>query len=166
MSSFLLLLSVLMALTAVFSIPFACTKHNIQFDVIPLQDARKFNKMKPGMQRDYLINKYLDGYDQKRMKAQGWTIAFKGFNSNMTCMNDFAYREGKTYTCEGEPVLCANGFHACLLPKDVSSYYFDGGNKYHIVFLKDVRHRLNGDSKVCAKTIKIGPRIDHRYITE
>ena len=86
-------------------------------------------------------------------------------------MNDFKYHEGKTYTCEGIPVLCANGFHACLLPKDVAHYYDGIDKKYHIVFLKgaagyDQHWPGSWDSKICAKTIKIGPRIDYRYIIE
>jgi hypothetical protein len=167
MISILPVIIVLVIVSAIYSIPFICENHNIPADIIPLRDAHKFNNMKPLQQRDYLIKKYLAGYDQKRLKAQGWKIAFKGFKSDMTCL-DFKYREGDVYTYDGEPIPCRCGFHACLYPKDVATYYASAGNKYHIVFLKDVAkyHRSWWDSKVCAKTIKIGPRIDHRYITK
>ena len=58
-------------------------------------------------------------------------IAYKGFDAGLKC-RDFQYEIGKTYKHEGEIVCCpdaddiergAGGFHACLSPFDVWSYY-------------------------------------------
>ena len=48
-------------------------------------------------------------------------IAYKGMNSDMTCMN-FQYEIGKSYKTD-KAELCKCGFHACLNPKDVLDYY-------------------------------------------
>ena len=48
-------------------------------------------------------------------------IAYKGMNSDMTCM-DFKYEVGKTYKTD-KAELCEYGFHACLNPRDVLDYY-------------------------------------------
>ena len=171
MTSILSVIIVLVFILAIYSIPFVCGSYDLPTEIMPLRDVHIFNNMKPSQQREYLIKKYLVGYDQKRIKSNGWTIAFKGFKSDMTCL-DFKYREGDVYTYDGEPIPCRCGFHACLHPKDVATYYSSVGDKYHIVFLKKVVKCGKNpwqswwDSKVCAKTIKIGPRIDHRYIKQ
>ena len=82
--------------------------------------------------------------------------AYKGFNPDMTCRG-FQYEEGKTYETD-EATLCKKGFHACLAPLDVFSYYSpcdDNGNlnKFHEVELGEVDERRDNDTKVCAKKI-------------
>ena len=77
----------------------------------------------------------------------------------MTCRG-FQYEEGKTYETD-EAALCKKGFHACLAPLDVFSYYSpcdDNGNlnKFHEVELEEVDESRDKDTKVCAKKIKIG----------
>ena len=85
--------------------------------------------------------------------------AYKGFDKNMQCRG-FQYREGETYH-EETAELCKSGFHACEMPLDVLGYYAPGdGSIYREVDLEDVsKDRQAEDTKVCAKTIKIGAEI-------
>ena len=88
---------------------------------------------------------------------------FKGFNPDMTCRG-FQYEEGKTYETD-EATLCEKGFHACLAPLDVFSYYTpcdkNGNlNKFHEVELEEVDEKRDNDTKVCAKKIKIGAELN------
>ena len=81
----------------------------------------------------------------------------------MTCRG-FQYEEGKTYETD-EAALCEKGFHACLAPLDVFSYYSpcdDNGNlnKFHEVELEEVDERRDKDTKVCAKKITIGAELN------
>ena len=86
--------------------------------------------------------------------------AYKGFDKNMQCRG-FQFEEGKTYH-EDEAKLCKSGFHACENPLDVFGYYSPGKNSiYREVELEDVSEERNSDdTKVCAKTIKIGAKLD------
>ena len=163
MTPFILtLIALLVIVTALLLLSFFDVVHfNIQW---PWYEMQMFRKMDAKEQRAHLIKKYLGG----KIPA-GWIVAFKGFHEGMECMNNFKYKEGKTYSCSYDPVLCIRGFHACLAPRDVYAYYYRQDDVYHIVFLKGVTNQGwqgSRDSKVCAKTIKIGPRIDSRYITE
>ena len=85
--------------------------------------------------------------------------AYKGFDKNMKCRG-FQYQEGETYH-EETADLCRSGFHACEMPLDVLGYYAPGdGSIYREVELDEVsRLRSPDDTKVCAKTIKIGAEI-------
>nr|DAI67760.1 MAG TPA: hypothetical protein [Caudoviricetes sp.] len=85
-------------------------------------------------------------------------IAYKGFDKDMKCRG-FQYEEGKTYHTPGA-VLCKEGAHACTMPLDVLGYYPPGdGSIYRMVELDEVCDEKSDDSKVCAKTIKIGAEI-------
>ena len=86
-------------------------------------------------------------------------IAYKGFDKDMKCRG-FQFEEGKTYQ-EETAKLCESGFHACTMPLDVIGYYHPGdGSIYREVELCDLSDERNsGDSKVCAKTIKVGAEI-------
>ena len=85
--------------------------------------------------------------------------AYKGFNENMTCRG-FQYEEGKTYH-EKYAILCEKGFHACENPLDTFNYYTPANSVYHEVDLDEVAERHSaGDTKLCAKTIRIGARLD------
>ena len=84
---------------------------------------------------------------------------YKGFNKDMTCRG-FQFEEGKTYE-EPEAKLCEKGFHACENPLDCFNYYNPGTSVYHEVELEDVKNEKSGDdSKVCAKKITVGAKID------
>ena len=85
-------------------------------------------------------------------------IAYKGFDKNMKCRG-FQYEEGKTYHMPGA-VLCKERAHACTMPLDVLGYYPPGdGSIYRMVELDEVCDEKSNDSKICAKTIKIGAEI-------
>ena len=85
--------------------------------------------------------------------------AYKGFNRDMTCRG-FQFEEGKEYH-EDKAVLCESGFHACENPLDTFNYYFPGDSVFHEVELDEVSDkRNNDDTKVCAKTIRVGARLD------
>ena len=85
-------------------------------------------------------------------------IAYKGFDKDMKCRG-FQYEEGKTYHMP-RAVLCEEGAHACTMPLDVLGYYPPGdGSIYRMVELDEVCDKKSDDSKICAKTIKIGAEI-------
>ena len=84
--------------------------------------------------------------------------AYKGFNADMTCRG-FQYKEGETYH-EDLAELCHKGFHACEYPLDVLAYYPPNSSVYHEVELEEVSDEREDDSKVCAKTIRVGARMD------
>ena len=86
--------------------------------------------------------------------------AYKGFDKNMQC-HGFQFEEGKTYH-EDEAELYKRGFRAYENPLDVFGYYAPGKNSiYREVELEDVSEERNSDdTKVCAKTIKIGAKLD------
>ena len=88
-------------------------------------------------------------------------VAYKGFNSDLTCRG-FQYAEGKAYAQDEDARLCSTGFHACLDPLDVLTYYHHAdGAVYHQVELgADAKRDESSDSKVASKTIKIGAKID------
>ena len=104
--------------------------------------------------------------DNKTYETQevvdGKCKAYKAFNADLAC-RDFQYEEGKTYEIEDAPILCEQGFHACLNIKDVFSYYYGELGKdvvVHEVELEGVTDEINvEDSKVVAKKITIGKRI-------
>ena len=98
---------------------------------------------------------------KERKDEQGRIIAYKGFNSDMTCRY-FQYKEGETYKIEGEPILCEHGFHACLNPLDCFRYYYGQIGKdivFHEVYLEGVSDEKSYDSKVVARKITIGREI-------
>ena len=71
----------------------------------------------------------------------------------------FQFREGETYH-EDEAKLCKAGFHACKAPLDVFKYYAPANSVYHEVELENVSCEREDDSKVCAKTVKVGAEIN------
>ena len=84
--------------------------------------------------------------------------AYKGFNADMTCRG-FQYKEDEAYH-EDIAELCHKGFHACEYPLDVLAYYPPNSSVYHEVELEEVSDERADDSKVCAKTIRVGARMD------
>ena len=84
--------------------------------------------------------------------------AYKGFNKDMTCRG-FQFEEGKTYETD-KAELCQSGFHACENPLDCFGYYAPGSSVYHEVELDGVSDQREEDTKVCAKKITIGAKLD------
>ena len=84
-------------------------------------------------------------------------VYYKGFNKDMTCRG-FQFKEGETYE-EKEAKLCESGFHACEAPLDTFNYYDPSNSLFHKVELDGVSSERGDDSKVCAKSIKIGARL-------
>ena len=63
-------------------------------------------------------------------------IAYKGFDKELSC-RDVRFKVGETYHIDGPIELCERGFHACLFPLDVFSYYPPtDGARYCIVKIK------------------------------
>ena len=84
---------------------------------------------------------------------------YKGFNKDMTCRG-FQFEESKTYE-EPEAKLCEKGFHACENPLDCWKYYDVMDSVFHEVELDGVsEERHSNDTKVCAKKITVGARLD------
>lgn len=91
--------------------------------------------------------------------------AYKGFRHNMTCRG-FKFKEGESYE-EPEARLCRSGFHACMNPLDTFEYYTPATSVFHEVELDDVSdERGADDTKVCARKIKIGSKLDVLGICE
>ena len=84
--------------------------------------------------------------------------AYKGFNPDMTC-REFQYKEGETYT-EDKAELCNCGFHACEDPVDCFNYYDPAESVFHEVELGEVSSERESDTKVVAKKITIGEKVD------
>lgn len=85
--------------------------------------------------------------------------AYKGFDQNMQCRG-FQYVEGETYEHTGPIKVCHSGFHAVTMPLDVLRYYKPGTSQYHVVELEDVDQGDEEDSKVAARKIRIGAKLD------
>lgn len=95
--------------------------------------------------------------------------AYKGFNKDMTCTPNgkrFLFEEGNTYE-EPEARLCQCGFHACLNPLDCWSHYSLMDGVFHEVELDGVsKEREVNSTKVCAKKITVGARLDIKGIVK
>ena len=85
--------------------------------------------------------------------------AYKGFNKDMTC-RDFQFEEGKAYEHEGNVKVCESGFHACERPLDCFDYYNPSSSVYHEVEVDGDISKSDGNTKIAAKKIKIGARLD------
>lgn len=83
--------------------------------------------------------------------------AFKGFEQDLTCRG-FRYKPGELITMKSEPILCYQGFHACILPIHAVAYYPINGSKFRFVKLDGVAHisEYSVDSKVCGNQIIVG----------
>ena len=91
-------------------------------------------------------------------------VAFKAFNKDLTC-RDHQFAIGQTYTVEGAPVICENGFHACENPLDVLNYYDLCDSRFARVTLTGAVDRKGDDSKVCAASITIDAELSlHEWI--
>ena len=85
--------------------------------------------------------------------------AYKGFNKDMTCRG-FQFEEGKAYEHKGDVKVCKSGFHACERPLDCFVYYPPASSVYHEAEVDGDISKEDNDTKVAAKKIKIGARLD------
>ena len=86
--------------------------------------------------------------------------AYKGFDKDLRC-HGYQFREGETHVHEGAVELCHAGFHGCVLPMDMLSYYPPiNGNQYRRVVLDDVAPPGSGDSKRVARKVSLGASIN------
>lgn len=81
-------------------------------------------------------------------------IAYKGFNSDLTCRG-FQYKIGGKYSCDEKIVLCKKGFHACEEPLDVLNYYGKPDSRYCLVEQSGEIIRSVDNSKQVSSKIKI-----------
>ena len=88
------------------------------------------------------------------MKKDNPITCFKGFDKEFKC-RDFQFEVGKTYEHEGDVKTCQSGFHACVNPLDVWSYYGVFDSRYAIVELSGKKDKNDGDSKIAAAKIEI-----------
>jgi len=94
----------------------------------------------------------------KTKKSKSIT-AFKGFNKDLKC-RDFQFEIGKTFAHEGEVKACNSGFHSCVNPMDVLSYYqiIDNSgeiNRFAIVEASKSISKGTDDSKIASAEITI-----------
>src|SRR5882672_1566733 len=93
---------------------------------------------------------------------------FKGFDKDLRCRG-FAYTIGATFKHPGKVVVCptseqtargAGGFHSCVDPFDVLTYYpFEDGNRFAVVEAAGEIERHHEDSKIAAAEITIKAEI-------
>jgi hypothetical protein len=79
--------------------------------------------------------------------------AYKAFGPGMICRG-MQFEVGKTYTHEGEIVMCESGFHACEVPFDCWSYY-PASMTFARVTMTGVSDETENDSKRVAASITI-----------
>ena len=93
--------------------------------------------------------------------------AYKAFNKDMTCKG-FQYEEGKTYELPDgqEAALCENGFHACERAVDVLGYYNASDAVVHEVEVDGVDEKRQNDTKLAARKIHIGARLNVAQIVQ
>ena len=84
------------------------------------------------------------------MKVKG----YKNFNKDMIC-NAFKYKEGKSYTHDGEIALCSEGFHFHRNPFDLFSYYTFDLEKTKVAEIEASGEIIDGDNKSVCSKIKI-----------
>lgn len=84
--------------------------------------------------------------------------AFKGFNSDMTCLN-FQYEVGKEYEHKGYVRACESGFHACENPFDVLGFYppfdVDGKLRRYCEVEQSGTLDQSNDDKICSSRLRV-----------
>jgi len=86
---------------------------------------------------------------KKKPAAEVTITAYKAFNKDLKC-RDFQFEIGKTYKHEGPVEICSSGFHSCLNPMDVLSYYDLTDSRFCVVeAIGDIKTHAD-DSKIAA----------------
>ena len=89
---------------------------------------------------------------------------YKGFNKDMKCRG-FQYKEGETYETDNAK-LCESGVHACERAADVLRYYDAGKAVIHEVDVDGVDPKRENDTKLAARKIHIGARLNVAQIVQ
>jgi hypothetical protein len=82
---------------------------------------------------------------------------FKATNADMTC-KEHKFELGKWYEVEGELEMCKRGFHFCVHPSGVYSYYADSTVRVFTVEAEqilEVPTKAGADFKLVAKRIRL-----------
>ena len=86
--------------------------------------------------------------------------AYKGFNRDLTCRG-FQYEVGKTYKHDSDVVKCAEGgFHSCLNPLDIFSYYNPADSVFYEVEIGGNIDTDDDDTKIASAEITIKAEIN------
>lgn len=103
---------------------------------------------------------------------EGKIVAYKAFqkkNDGLVC-RDYVYNEGFTTEMSISGLkLCRWGFHACINPFDVFSYYYgEKGTDFeiHEVYVDKVKNQFCDDSKICCAKIKVGRKLSLSEMAE
>lgn len=84
-------------------------------------------------------------------------LAFKGFNSDMTCTlgkGTFKYEIGKTYK-EKEANCTRNGFHCCENPLDVLQWYDNQDSRFCVVKADGEINQDNVETKISCTELTV-----------
>ena len=79
---------------------------------------------------------------------------FKGFNQNLSC-RDFQFNIGETYTHTGKVEACASGFHACVNPLDVFTYYSPDTSRFCLTESSGDIETHKDDSKIASSILTV-----------
>jgi hypothetical protein len=98
------------------------------------------------------------------MNTDGVT-AYKGFDINFKC-RDMQYEVGKTFSVDGDVVVCEHGLHACERPLDVLAYYQPGTSRFAEVHMHGEIRRGVGDtdSKLAAASLTVVSEISFQEL--
>jgi hypothetical protein len=89
------------------------------------------------------------------VEIESTVLGVKGFDKDFKC-RDFQYKLGETFETD-KAKCCSYGFHYCLNPLDVWSYYPPtAGNRYASVEGSGQIDTEESDTKVASSKIKIG----------
>ena len=103
-----------------------------------------------------------DGEEDQEMAKSKRTVAYKAFEEDLTCRG-FQYEFGGTYETDHPVRLCADGFHAVLVPFDAWDYYPGATTLARVELSGAIDGPLEDDeedSKLCAQRIKVGQRLN------
>ena len=92
--------------------------------------------------------------------------SYKGFDKDLSCRG-YQYEIGKEFVHDGEVSCCDSGFHACMNPLDVFSYYPPSNSRYCSVEQSGELKKDDNLSKVSSSKIFIQNEIGlHGLIDE
>ena len=90
----------------------------------------------------------------KNLKKEEAIKGFKAFSKNLTC-KDYQFEIGKTYTHDGNIIICEQGFHFCKNPFDVLNYYDLIDSRFCEVIGYGQIDEKTDDTKICCSIIEI-----------